>query len=516
MTTPSDGDDGDIAAVRDSQAHRLHPLTLVFAALSWARRLIFPAVVGAFSASREAPGTFVFWLAVILTLPAFLFALAKFLSFRYRVGAEELIITSGILRRHHRVIPFSRVQNIEMRQGVLHQLAGVAELRVETAGGAGEAEADLTVLSRDVAQALRLDVMARRQRAVQRRTGEERPAPELVAARTLARLSTGDLVIAGATANEAGLIAAALFGALQFLDPFAERIIGQLDLVELPAVSAAILFVIVALAAFIVLGWIVSILGSVIGYHGFTLERVGKELRKSYGLLNRRESVIPLERVQALRIEESLLRRPFGLASLKVATAGGPSGERQRGGAEAFLPLARRDELPALVAGVFPELDLHALNFRPVHPRSRRRAFIRYAAVLLLIASALGWLVDREWAMLLLLLPALYGLAAWQYRHRGYALAPGFVAARNGVLNRITWVVPDQKLQVLLTSETPFQRRHGLASLVIDTAGGGRQAVVVDLARGDALQLQAELAVRLRAALRRLGVRGDPAHTPVT
>lgn len=512
MTTPSDENLGNISGAFDGQPRRLHPLTLVFAALAWARRLIFPAVVGAFSASREAPGTFVLWLAVILTLPAFVFALAKYLSFRYRVGAEELVITSGILRRHHRVIPFSRVQNIEMRQGVLHQLAGVAELRVETAGGAGEAEADLTVLARDVAQALRLDVMARRQRVVQRRDRDGQTVPESQAAHTLARLGTGDLVVAGATANEAGLIAAALFGALQFLDPFAERIIRYLDLAEVPAVSAAVLFVVVALAVFIVLGWIVSILGSVIGYHAFTLQRIDTELRKSYGLLNRRESVIPLERVQALRIEESLLRRPLGLASLKVATAGGPAGERQRGGAEAFLPLARYGELPALVAGVFPELDLSALRFQPVHPRSRRRAFIRYSAVLILVASALAWLVDGQWALLLLLLPGLYGLAAWQYRHRGYAMAPGFVAARNGVLNRITWIVPDHKLQVLLTSETPFQRRHGLASLVIDTAGGGRQANVVDLARADAMQLQAELAARLRAALRRLGVRGDPAH----
>jgi putative membrane protein len=481
---------------------RLHPLTLLFAALNVARRLIFPAVIGAFSASREAPGDFLFWLALILTVPTLLFGAAKYISFRYRLGPDELIITSGILRRHHRVIPFSRVQNIEMRQHLLQQLAGVAELRIETAGGAGEAEADLTVLSRTEAERLRLEVLARRQRSLADRT-DQPEMPPTEASRTLATLGTRDLVLAGATANEAGLIAAALFGALQFFDPLLGGVVERVDVARLPGPSAALLFLAGALALFIVLGWIVSILGSVIGYHGFTLERNGGELRKRYGLVNRREGSIPLERVQAIRIEESLLRRPLGLASMKVATAGGPVAERQRAGAEAFLPLARVNDLPSLVAGVFPELDLGALHFLPVHPRSRRRAFVRYAAVLVVTSSVASAIAGLQWAWLLLLLPAAYGIAVWQYRHRAFALAPGFVAARNGVLNRITWIVPDWKLQVLLTTQTPFQRRHDLASVTIDTAGGGRQAAVVDLLHEDAIALQSELVQRLRVALRR-------------
>lgn len=484
-----------------TDVRRLHPATLLFAALSTARRFLFPAFVGAFSASRQAPGDFVLWLSLILSVPAILAAVAKYVSFRYRLGADELVLTSGILRRHHRVIPFSRVQNIEMRQSLLQRLVGVAELRVETAGGAGQAEADLTVLAREDAESLRVEVMARRQRVTQFDTAEQEAVPT-PSVRRLAHLDTMDLVIVGATANEAGLIAAALFGLLQFVDPFTGALLQRVEAVELPAASAAIILGAAVLLVFIVLGWIVSIVRSVVGFHEFTLERVDGELRKRYGLLSRREGVIPLERVQAVRIEESLFRRPFGLASLKVATAGGPTGERQ-GGAEAFLPLARRRELPALVAGVFPELDLEALSFRPVHPRSRRRAFIRYSAALLLITTILVAVFGTDWALLLLSLPALYALAAWQYRHRGYALASGFVAARNGVMNRITWIVPDHKLQVVLTQETPFQRRHGLASLVIDTAGGGRQATIIDLARDDAYTLREELGVRLRAALRR-------------
>src|SRR5690606_31801181 len=150
------------------------------------------------------------------------------------------------------------------------------------------------------------------------------------------RLSTRDLVVAGATASEAGIVAAALGGALQFVDdlpidlpdflPDAERIVQLSEDTLLIAVVSVIV-------AVLLIGWLLSILGALATYHGFTLEQTSSELRKRYGLLSRRDAVIPLERVQAVRIEESWIRRPLRLAALKVETAGGAPHEQQRGGA---------------------------------------------------------------------------------------------------------------------------------------------------------------------------------------
>src|SRR5690606_9400694 len=113
----------------------------------------------------------------------------------------------------------------------------------------------------------------------------------------------------------------------------------------------------------LLIGWIFSILGALVTYHGFTLEQTSSELRKRYGLLSRREAVVPLERVQAVRIEESWIRQPLRLAALKVETAGGTPQERQRGGAEAFLPIARAADVQRLVEAVLGGLDYDGLVF---------------------------------------------------------------------------------------------------------------------------------------------------------
>jgi putative membrane protein len=518
---PADAPPAAPAAAADV---RLHPLTLGFATIDAARRMILPALGGGLAAGGGQAQRIATWMLVFLTIPALLGAVGKYLFFRYGLVGDELVLRSGVLSRRHRVIPLARVQNVEVRQGMLQRALGVAEVRVETAGVAAEAEAVLSVLSAARAQSLREELLARRRAAGDARAagradpGEvERAEPaEAAPAVRLASRGTLDLVVAGATANEAGVIAAAAFGLLQFVDrvplPWLQRL-NPAALLEGRTAAAVATLVVGVVLLFVLVGWVISIVGSVVRYHGFTLGRTETELRKRYGLLTVHETSVPLHRVQALRVEESLLRRPFGLATLMIETAGGRPGSR--GGAEAFVPIARRHEVPGLVRGIFGDVDVGALAFHRVHPRSRLRAMRRYLGVLALAwlplamwAAATGDWTRALWPVLALPLPFL--LAAWQYRNRGYALAPGYVVARSGVLNRVTWIVPDRKLQTLHLTATPFQRRLRLTSLVVDTAASGRQAVVMDLGAGVGGVLLDRLAERMAAAAGTTAAAGGP------
>ena len=530
----------------DAPARRLHPLTLVFAGGAVARQLIFPALVGGISIGDGELDRAIPWVLALLAVPVLVTAAVRYASFSFHLSTDELVIRSGVLSRKHRVIPLTRVQNVEVRQGALQRLFGVAELRVETAGSSGgEPEAVLSVLARDEAQSLRAAVLAGRRASapapppsapsIEAIDGAEAgvaadpsiPVAEPVAAPVpLVRLTTGDVMLAGATANEAGVIIALALGALQLLDdlpvPWLERI-HPFEWVERAggevAGPALVAVGVAALLMVMVLGWLISIVGAVVRYHGFTLAREGRDLRKRYGLLTVTETSVPLERVQAVRVEESLFRRRLGLASLMIETAGAAPGqvvESSQGtnhrGAEAFVPLARRSEVARLVRGVFGDFDLDGVAFRPVHPRSRRRAVVRWALILAVPALAIAcaaWRAESPaWlAALAPLVPLPWWIARRQYQNRGWALSQGYVLARSGVLNRVTWIIPEHKLQTLHVHQTPLQRRHGLATLVVDTAAGGRQAHVPDLGAERAGALLAELTERVRDAVRAMARR---------
>ena len=526
-----------------SEPRRLHGYSVVSRALRLARQLLLPAIVGGASVGGDFGAT-VRWILVILAVPSLLAAIAQWLAFRFRVSDDELIIDSGVLGRRRRVIPLARVQNIDLEQSLLERLAGVAELRIETASGGRETEAGLSVLALDEAQTLQARLLERRavlrgrpeagaaagvQAAVDATgpgadggagrgaEGDTRPGPAPAAApigppRRVLRLSTADLAVAGATSNEAGLIAAGMatlieiggdFGGLEWLGRWLDdRFAGGMGV----GVTEALLGGLVLVVVFIVLGWIGSVVVTMVRFHGFTLTRHGDDLRREYGLLSRHRTTVPLERVQAVRIEESLLRRPLGLVALKIETAGtgpGQRGDGAAGRAEAYVPIARRGEVGRLLAEVFEDARFDGVELQPVAPVSRRRAFLRLAIPIAAAAAGLAIFLDPRWGWLVLLLGPAWLFAGAQYRARGWARPSGYALVRNGVLTRTSWVVPERKIQTLHLRETPFQRRWDIGTLLIDTAAGGRAARITDVYRDTGSALLVDLARDAESARRR-------------
>lgn len=505
----------EAAAARplEQDGRRLHPLTLVFSAFGIARGMIWPALAGGFGLGDGRLARALPIVIAVLAVPALIGAGAKYALYRWRVHGDELLLRSGVLNRQNRVIPLARVQNVEVRQSLMQRLFGVAELRVETAGTGLQAEAVLSVLGVAEAQAVRADLLARRRAQAAAVAVDADGAAEPIdrpAVPPLARLTTWDLLLAGATANEAGVIAAAAAGLLQFADELPGNVFQTaIETTVERAEGAIALLGIAAVVLLLFVGWMISIAGAVVRFHGFTLAVDGGEMRKRFGLLTVHEASVPLGRVQAIRVEETFLRRWLGLASLMIETAGGSPG--QRGGAEAFVPIARTKDVGRLVRGIFSDAQVDGAAFQKVHPKAERRMRRRYLVTFLLFVWAPFWVArwfDVQPAGVLapyvaLLLPVPFLMARWQYLNRGWSLPAGYVLARSGVLNRVTWIVPDRKLQTLHVRDTPFQRRLGLSTLVVDTAAGGRQAAIIDVAHSTARRLLEELAGRARAAVRR-------------
>src|SRR5690606_38327518 len=180
-----------------TRPRRLHPLTLVFETIRIGRHLVLPSLAGVASTANDG---FARTLTVglgILAVPALIAAIARFVGFRYHLTGEELILDSGVFSRRRRIIPLARIQNVDVSEKPLERLCGVASLLIETAGGK-KTEGVLSVLSRADADALRAILLERRAGAA---STDDAPPVE-----TLVRLSTRELVVAGATANEIGLV----------------------------------------------------------------------------------------------------------------------------------------------------------------------------------------------------------------------------------------------------------------------------------------------------------------------
>ncbi len=478
---------------------RLHPLTLVLGLITSLRRLIIPAIpILLFGNKFRWGGMGLFGLLLIGTVVTLLI---RYFCFSYRIQGRELITREGLLERKERHIPLEQIHEIRIEQNVLHRVFDVVEAVIETAGAEG-AEAKLSVLSRAEAERLR-EAVAARSAAKKAATTTETNAREVIR-----KLSVRDLVLHGLTSNHL-LSALAVLGAIwafaddMLPDSIYQRL-GKLlntaagEMVR-QGLRAALLLLAIGLGAAMIVGLIVSVIGSVVRFFNYTLTRNGDELQRSYGLLTRRASSLPRHRIQVLKVEEGMIRRWFGLATLRADISGSKKEDSDDNkGRDVLLPIAWRAELETLLAVFFPNLAGAGGEWKKVSPLAIRRGTRASIIVLLIVTTAIGVGIKSWWALTLLLLaPVLYWLNVKSYHVFGYALGSEYFRTRQGVFGRATHIVPIAKSQVIVVRQSPFDRRFGLATLSVDTAGQsytGGSPSIANLPLDEAMQVARALA----------------------
>ena len=484
---------------------RLHPASILFNLAGPLKALIVPAGIIALPTRNVGPEGFdgPWWAALALAISA-VSAVVKYMTFSYEYGDTELVIRSGLFFRRERHIPYGRIQNIDGRQHLLHRLLGVQTIVIETGGGS-DAEATLSVLDEGA-----LDEMRRRVSAGAGAPGPMAsaggPADAEPAGVPLLHLGMRDLVVCGLVRGRGWLLALAAAGlALEY--GALDRVAAQWDIESdasgsgralvaalIDRASIEIWQVAVALAAAALVLIVMRLLAmalTIVRLHGFTLVDDAGKLRMTYGLLTRVRAVIPVARIQSLTLREGPLHRLSRTTSVRADTAGGEGDAETAGSREWLAPIIARGAAAALVARLMPGVDLSdAAAWRPPHPRARRRAFTRSAVTALILSLPALWYF--QWAATPFVV-ALLALAWWesrlQIRHMALAVTGTHVLFRSGWLWRQTTIAPLDKVQAVALSESPFDRRHGMASLIVDTAGaaGGPHRLDVPwLGRDDA------------------------------
>lgn len=77
---------------------------------------------------------FLFVLLLILALPYFAWIELVYRTFRYRLEKTEMRIRKGVIKTETYVVPYEKMQNINIERSLLERLLGLATLRIETAG----------------------------------------------------------------------------------------------------------------------------------------------------------------------------------------------------------------------------------------------------------------------------------------------------------------------------------------------------------------------------------------------
>jgi putative membrane protein len=453
----------------ESLGRRQHGLAALYAALNELKTYIFPFLLFIFFQWRRADELNVgeIWGRLGVGFGVFLliaiYGLLKWLMFRYQMQDGQLIVRQGIFVRKETIIPIERVQSVDISEGLLHRLTGTVKLQVQTSGGQ-KPEAVLIAVSREEALVIQRNLLETFVTTESINVQSELTVPT---APRLRKLSKIRLLLIGCTAGGLG-IGLALFGSIAYqLVEFVPLRTSE-TVVTSWFSSLTVIFIIVIFL--LVLAWFVSVVLAIIRFGNYTISRNGERLTIVRGIIERRQVTIPINRIQAIRLEEEPIWQWLGFLAVHAVSKG--YGQEQEETTLLF-PLLRRAELiPFLqeMVPAFAEMRLDSLHRLP--RRSRVSYFFLPIFCLGLVMA--GVLPFTHWGWLGgIVLAGVIFHGLWRHRSAGFHVSDQMLMMRNRFWKRKTLIVPRQRIQLLECIQTPLSQRNRHAILQIAVASGG-------------------------------------------
>lgn len=540
--------------------NQLHQLSALAHALNYGLAALFVSLVASMVMSvviSAIPSVLMFPVGFLGLVAGGTYGLAYYSRFEYGLGQDAVILVSGVFARRERKIPYRRIQNVDIRQGVLFRVLDLAHVSIETAGG-GDTEVALNFVSEPEARRLQREIrrLTAEHRHGSRRDGAEttnwNPTPnelhELVNMKTrtdharegvsrgsgahrsvsnggvshggvsnggishggapgrnvsggpvtadgltaeydpvdtgwpgktvpkkLFELSHGALLLyAFATVKPAAAAAVGflmLFGSELVFEYFlavAEPFGGPTSRTDASTQRYAVFTVVSAVHAGIVT-YLFSIIYTLVRYYDFRLGRARDDLVYERGLFQRYSGSIPLAKVQSVTVTDNPLQRRIGYAGLWVETAG--YGPESKGGTQSAIPMARVHQVHRFAEHL---TDVDPPRFERPTMVALRRYLARYALLATTVVAGafiLSRFIDlSDWYLTTLIYSAVPLAAALRWYHLGYYVGDDHLVVRAGFFRRRTTVIPYYRIQTVSNRRTIFQRRLGLASVVVETA----------------------------------------------
>jgi len=457
------------------------------------------------------------WLLVVVLVFAGIIAL-NWWSWRvraYAIDHNAVYSRWGILNKQLRKARLDRVQSIDIRQRFMPRIFGMAELTFDVAGGEGS-EVTIKFLTKKQAEDLREDMLAQVRAAKSEKAAPVEspaevaptdPATEGTSAHSPHTKAPGTTSADHEKAHRHGAPAGSRITASlnSGITAVAQDLTETVDSVLMPyriksnvsadgrllmvpahrvilsrlvstttlALVLCTLAVLVAIAVIALLpntsfsfGGLAGLAGLVAAFasvvkkafaeSNFAVSITGDGLAITSGLLDTRRSVIPLDRIQAVELNQSLLWRPFGWwrATFNLA------GTSETGKESVLLPVGTLDEVMVLLGLVLPDPgvpeDIHGGDLireaalkkskgEPVGPAARM--FTHQPA-------SSKWLDPISW------------------KSNVFAFTDTMLVVRRGVLERTVQLVPHARVQSLALEEGPLQSALGLKSISIHSTSG--------------------------------------------
>ncbi|MFX3674894.1 MAG: PH domain-containing protein [Paenisporosarcina sp.] len=457
------------------ERYKLHPISAVMNFVKGLKDFIFPIVV-VFVANRfqgdsggdsEWTRFIPYFIGFIFLVLMLISGIIKWKRFVYWFEDNELRIEYGLFVKKKRYIPFERIQSLNYTESILHRPLKLVKVKIETAGSGNseEAEAELTAISKVAASRIEKELAEAKKRKQSIAVLAEHDEKNLIQEETvfntvpIFKMTLKDILLLATTSGGIGVV---FSGLAVFMSQFSELIPYE-RIYEEMMVFLKFGFFLVTISIFFVLllAWVISVILTTLNYFEFTIWKEHDQIILTRGLLEKKKVSIPIARVQGIRIVENPLRQLFGYCTVFVESAGGSLSEKDQ--KIRLFPFIKKKNLKQHLEKLFPNLQVE-LNWI-VSPKRARPFYYRIDFLWTIpVIIGVGYFYYPYGILSFLLIPILIVFGLWQHRSAGYSITDYYLSMRYRGFSKYTFMIEKKRMQAVEMKQSPFQKKHSLAS----------------------------------------------------
>ena len=426
---------------------------------------------------------------ITIALIGGIYSTVAFFKYYFYIKDNKLIVEKGVFKKSFLEIPFDRIQSINTEQNVIHRLFNVVKLNMDTAGSANS-ELQLFALDLNIASQLNAHILKEKKSLSHIDDIQESAAKD--DKKIIFNLSVSQLLKVGVTENHirsGGILLFFFFYIFDSLEDVGLDVLSETE-AYVPAAQEmvqSLIVVLILIAIFAFVAFMISMVRTVLRFYDLKMYRKGGGFIIVSGLLNKKERAAKDDKIQLVKWSQNLLQRLGGIYEVLMKQAS----SQEVGEIKSFKVVGlSKSEVNAAQSYVFKnrysELYSIPLNGIDIYYFVRRLLIWSYLFIPLFIL-----LILKTKSIILIYAVFLYALVILgsylSYKKKKYALGNEMLRIDGGVFGRQSTAMPLFKVQNVSLTETPFQRRRQLSSLIIYTASG--QLKIPEIPKNRALEI---------------------------
>ncbi|MGE6257073.1 PH domain-containing protein [Heyndrickxia sporothermodurans] len=456
------------------EAKRYHPLNLLYDLWNLVKNSFF-IVLFLFIIKYGSKSAFIKYgrIAFLLFFAiGIVYIILRWFTHKYKLDDTSFHIYKGIFTKSKQTIPFSKVQNVNRRTSLFHRMFKVTSIRFETGMSGDDAAIDFEVISRGEADSL--------EKYVKSPVRNEIESDEIVHEGGFSEDVQAERIIHFRPTTKDTLKASFTSFSFLLLIPIILSIYSKIDDIfhvedEAKGVFSFIMNSWWVISTIVILLLIASIAFGVIRtfvkYGKYEISSDEESIYITKGVIDETAFSIAKNKVQAVEITQSVMKRILGLAEVKLISVGNTSSEEDKietNSLYPFLPVGRAYEMLSEILPAYeitnemtrlPKVSFWVRLFRP--------SWIWIIATVALFyfkPDILG--ITQAWWMISVILLIWIGTGRiLNFSNTRYTINQQFVQFKSGSLTTSLFVSKREKIIEVNVTRSFYQKWLGLATI---------------------------------------------------